>query len=632
MSIRFSACRALLFGAFAMVALSACGGASEQDGADGGSLGDAVRTDSGTFVLGQSSYTVNEGAGALTLVIRRTGGTQGTVQVSYETVEYDDGVNNPATAMNSGSGTGDFQAMAGTLVFAAGETRKSVSVPVIDDAEQEADLHFGFRLTDVSRGKLGTPVNARVTIADNDMGGQEPSAGSFRLSSTSYTVNEAGGALEVTVRRENGSDGAASVDYATFDNGGGAVAGSDYAAVTGTLSFADGETQRSFSVGIVDDDAHNGDLSFGLRLSAASSDLTSPSEATVTISEDDPEPGPTGAFRFAASDHLVAENSGSVSFTVERVNGSSGAASVDYATGVTGTGDGHAVPGEDFSSASGTLEFADGQTRQSFSVPLIDDDSYTGSLTFSVRLTNADTTLSSPSEANVTISDNEQEPVASGDLRFSASGYSVDETAGSVTVTVERVNGTTGEVAVDYATQALNTGGGDAVAGSDFQSTSGTLVFAEGVTERSFQVTIIDDASYTGDLSFGVSLGNADTATVSPSSATVSILDDEPEPQDAPTLVWDAPTTNADGSCLEDLDGFRVNYGLSSGNQTEAISLGLDELTATATGETTACGDVTAYEFPLDVLDSASWYITVQSRDTAGNLSADSEEIVVTIQ
>lgn len=632
MSIRVSSFKSLLAGSIAALALSACGGASEQDQADGSNIGDSVSTDSGTFVLTQSNYTVSEDAGSLALVIRRTGGSRGTVEVAYETVEYDDSVNDRATAMGSG-GTGDFRPMSGTLVFAAGETRKSVSVPVADDTEQEGDHVFGFRLTDVSRGKLGKPASAEVTIDDDDgqSGGGEPAAGSFRLSASSFDVSEGGGALQVTVNRVNGSDGAATVDYSTFDTGG-AAAGSDYAATSGTLSFADGETQRSFSVGIIDDDAYTGDLTFGVALSNASSSIVSPSEATVIIGEDDPEPGPEGSFRLTASSYRVSETGGSVSFTVERVNGSSGAVSVDFATAVTGSGDGHAVPGDDFVGANGTLSFADGETQQSFSVSVVDDEEFTGSLTFAVRLSNAETSLSSPSEATVTISDDEDESTVSGDLRFSTAAYSVDEAGGSITLTVERVNGNTGEVAVDYATEALNTGNGDAVAGSDFQAASGTLVFADGVTERSFQVGIIDDGSYSGDLAFDVNLSNAETATVTPSSATVTILDDEPEPQDALTLVWDAPTTNADGSCLNDLDGFRLNYGLSSGNHTETISLSLDELTANPTGRTTSCGEVVAYEFPLDSLDSASWYITLQSRDASGNLSADSQEVVVTIQ
>lgn len=631
MNIRVSNFRAALCGSMAALVLSACGGASsEQDQGDGGDLSETVRSVSGNFVIAQSSYTVNEGAGSLTLDIRRTGGTRGTVEVAYRTVEYDPSVNDRATAMGS-AGSGDFQPMSGTLSFDAGETLKSVTIPVADDDEQEGDHAFGFRLTEVSRGRLGQPASTRVTILDNDAGNSESSPGSFRLAESGYSVSEAAGTVQMTVRRVDGSAGSASVDFATFAAGA-AVPGSDYVSTSGTLSFADGETEQSLSVSIVDDSSYTGDLDFGVRLSNASTSLSGPSEAAVTIVEDEQAPGPSGAFRLSSSSYVIAEDGGSLNVTVERVNGSTGTVSVDYTTAVTGTGDGHAVPGGDFSSASGTLTFADGETRRSFSVPVIDDNVYTGGLKFAVRISNADTSLATPTSANVTISDDEQAPTVTGEVQFSAASYSVNEAGGSVTITVQRINGANGQLSVDYATQALNTGSGDAVAGTDFQAASGTLDFADGVTQRSFQVSIVDDANYTGDLMFGVNLSNADTTTVSPSSATVTILDDESQPQAAPKLVWDAPTTNADGSCLNDLDGFRVNYGLSSGSYNNSISLNLDQLNATPTGQSTGCGEIVSYEFPLDSLGSASWYIAVQSRDASGNLSGNSQEVVVTIQ
>lgn len=585
----------------------------------------------GQFQFSQSSYSVAEDGNTLTVRVDRVGGSRGAASVRYSTSQYDPAESGNADDVDFGNGD-DYQGTTGQLDFADGQTEASFQVAVTDDAEFTGNLAFGVYLFEASTS-LGTPAEAAVTIVDDERP-PETSPGAFRLSGNTYSVSEDAGGLQVTVRRVNGSDGEASVDYTTYTTGGSAeaVAGSDFAATSGTLTFADGQTQRSFSVGIVDDDEYRTEaLNFGVRLSGSSTSLASPSEAVVSISEDDAEPGPTGEFQLGASSYYVSENGGSVRFVVQRVNGSDGAASVDFATAVTGTGDGHAAAGEDYTSASGTLAFADGETERSFSVSVVDDDEYTGALSFAVRLSNAETALGSPSQATVQISDDEEEPTESGEFRFDAASYSVAETGGSITITVERVNGSTGAVSVDFATQASSSGSGDAVAGTDFQSASGTLDFADGVTTRSFQVSIIDDASYTGDLSFGVSLSNADTTVVSPDSATVTIVEDEQEPS-APTLVWDAPTTNADGSCINDLDGFRVNYGLSSGDYSEANSVSLDDLQSTSTGNDTSCGEVVSYQLPLDSLDSASWYITVQSRDVGGNLSEHSEEIVVTIE
>ena len=70
-----------------------------------------------------------------------------------------------------------------------------------------------------------------------------------------------------------------------------------------------------------------------------------------------------------------------------------------------------------------------------------------------------------------------------GLLQFSAPDFRVDETAGSVTVTVSRTQGNVGVVSVDYA--LLD---GTATAGQDYTASSGTLVFQDQQTTATFVV------------------------------------------------------------------------------------------------------------------------------------------------
>jgi hypothetical protein len=101
-----------------------------------------------------------------------------------------------------------------------------------------------------------------------------------------YSVGEADGTAVITVNRTGSTSGSATVDYATADDS--AVSGVDYAAASGTLSFADGETSQSFSVPIVDDGQVEGNESILLTLSGANgADLGSVSEAQLTIVDDD---------------------------------------------------------------------------------------------------------------------------------------------------------------------------------------------------------------------------------------------------------------------------------------------------------------------------------------------------------
>lgn len=77
-----------------------------------------------------------------------------------------------------------------------------------------------------------------------------------------------------------------------------------------------------------------------------------------------------------------------------------------------------------------------------------------------------------------------------GALQFSSPAYTVQENAGTATITVNRAGGSQGAVQVKYAT----TSGGTAVQGQEFLSTSGTLSWASGdSSSKTFNVTILDN-------------------------------------------------------------------------------------------------------------------------------------------
>jgi hypothetical protein len=122
-----------------------------------------------------------------------------------------------------------------------------------------------------------------------------PQPGTLQLSSAGYSVNENQGTATVTVTRSGGSDGAVSVHYATAD--GTATAGSDYTATSGTLTFAAGETSKTFTVPILDDTLVEGNETVNLTLSnpTGGATLGSPVSATLTIVDND-NPPPTGTF------------------------------------------------------------------------------------------------------------------------------------------------------------------------------------------------------------------------------------------------------------------------------------------------------------------------------------------------
>ena len=90
----------------------------------------------------------------------------------------------------------------------------------------------------------------------------------------------------VTLNRE--AAGTVTVDYATAD--GTATAGADYTATSGTLTFAPGETEKTVSVPVLEDDHDEGSETLTLRLSNAQGAAIADGEATGTITNSDAIP------------------------------------------------------------------------------------------------------------------------------------------------------------------------------------------------------------------------------------------------------------------------------------------------------------------------------------------------------
>ncbi|MEW8045373.1 MAG: Calx-beta domain-containing protein, partial [Candidatus Thiodiazotropha sp.] len=132
--------------------------------------------------------------------------------------------------------------------------------------------------------------------------------------------------------------------------------------------------------------------------------------------------------------------------------------------------------------------------------------------------------LGALSESFITISDDEAQ-TASAILGFSTGSLSANETAGSVNITITRSVTVSGEISVD-----LSASSGDAVAGTDYNVTTGTVQFANGETEKTVTVEILDNTVTDGNRTITFVLANAvGTAVIDSNSGTLTltIIDDE---------------------------------------------------------------------------------------------------------
>jgi uncharacterized delta-60 repeat protein len=229
-------------------------------------------------------------------------------------------------------------------------------------------------------------------------------AGNVQFSASAYSAAENSGTAVITVTRVGGSDGTVTVNYATSN--GTAVAGTDYTAVSGTLTFTAGQTTQTFTVSLKDDGIFqltNKTINLTLSSPTGGGLLGIPSTAVLTELESD---GPNNV-QFSAASYSVPENGGSITITVTR-NSSAGSVSVNFATS-----NGTAVAGTDFTSSSGTLTFAAGQSTATFTVAVQDDAVFQNvNKTFTVTLSGptGGAVLGNPISAVVTLLESDGSP------------------------------------------------------------------------------------------------------------------------------------------------------------------------------------------------------------------------------
>jgi hypothetical protein len=463
---------------------------------------------------------VNENDGSLSISVVRTGGSFGEVSISYSTTD------STAIAAN------DYIAMSGTLTFADGETSKVITLDLVDDETYESEEIFSVQLSNlIGDGTLGGSLTT-VTILDDEA---TPVAGVLDIEKGVYSIDENGISLAINIIRTGGDFGEVSVDVSTLSNT--AMAGVDFTSLIQTLTFTDGETVKVITITINDDSVFEGDESFNLNLSnVVGSELGNQSTSIITIVEDDAVP-PAGIIQFSGASYSVDENSGSVLLTITRTNGSFGSASVDVSTI-----DETATVTEDYQAETITLTFDDGETSQTISITIFDDENYEGNESFNVVLSNVtgDASLGNPLTTMVTIVENDAVPPA-GILQLSGGSYSVNEGDSHVTITVMRTDGSYGDVSVDYE---MNDG--TAVNSNDYSSTNGTLYFSDGEMSQTIVIDIVDDSADENSESFTVSLTNPVSATLgSIQSATVTIEDND---EAVVVVVTPPPASSGGGS------------------------------------------------------------------------------------
>jgi hypothetical protein len=168
---------------------------------------------------------------------------------------------NYGTANGTATAGGDYTYVGGQLTFAKGETAKTILVPIVGDTVGEYDEFFYVRLFAPTKGVRIADGEATVAITDSLP----------KLSITEFAGGYEGDTLTFTVTLSTAFATPFTVNFTTAD--GDAVAGEDYVATSGTLTFLPGETVKTITVQTLADPALEYDESFFVRLSNPSAQV-----------------------------------------------------------------------------------------------------------------------------------------------------------------------------------------------------------------------------------------------------------------------------------------------------------------------------------------------------------------------
>lgn len=347
------------------------------------------------------------------------------------------------------------------------------------------------------------------------------------------SVDEGAGSATVRVTLSEPSDSPITVKYDTSK--GTALTPADFGDVTGTLTFAPGDTVKTFAVTIEDDTEIEGSETFNVTLSNPVGAAAGVMNAAVTIKDNDSVACGKPTYNPATTAGLYLWRN--CDYT---------GAGQQWFLRSTGGGSGTNLRYE------GSLSSADAFTATPFALEATDvlDTSKVGiaKFTFLLKGSTQDgmdlmlpaganaclaTTLL-PTGAKVRVGSTGRVVTAPFDLAGLAAcdppagptlrilDASVSESQASVPVTIRLA-----EAAAVRTTVAYQTSNGTATAGADYRAKTNRAVIAVGQTQVTVPISLLSDTRVEGDETFNITLSSPVNAVIGRATATVTIVDDD---------------------------------------------------------------------------------------------------------
>ncbi len=460
-------------------------------------------TPAALFILPSSISEGDTGLTTLTFTIRLDSAATGPVNVDFAT---EDGT--AIVGGNAATGGQDYVARTGTVSFAAGELEKSIQISVNGDLVGEDDEAFTVRLSNPVGATIGGETaagtirnDAKLSIDDRSL--LEGDAGTQDMV---FTVSVTEAPLTQTL----------SVNYATENAS--AIAGSDYTAKNGTLTFAPGVLSQTLSVSINGDTNAEANEDFNVRLTnqvplstvlqdnlGKGTILNDPKFQISSVSRQEGDSGETD-FVFTVS-------------LTERTPGDTATYSVSFATV-----DGTALAGNDYiAQAITNLQFTPETSTQSVTVKVLGDLVGEVDETFFVQLSGATGVPIKEGGDRATGTIQNDARLRIGDARIVEGNDGTKLMVFDVTL-IEKAPG---NVTVNYATSD-GTGNNAARAIEDYVAQTGSLTFGEGETTKQVSIVVNGDTRAEGlSEQFVVTLSSPVNARLDDQTGVGTIQDDD---------------------------------------------------------------------------------------------------------
>ena len=435
-----------------------------------------------------------------------------------------------ATSDQTATAGSDYTSGSGTLTFAVGDTRKTITVAINNDALlSEANETFQVTLSNlrptgkVQFGKAtatGTIINASTILASIE----------------DASADEEAGPMTFNVVLDKPYTEEINIDWETTDDRAGTLG--DYTSSSGTLTFAVGDTSKTFTVALVDDNTWEADEPFDVHLSnprpagkvwftrrLATGIITDESDNPGrSVNPEDPppkkpeKPEPPPVIPITASFlNMPSEHDGTNTFTFE----------LRFSEDVTGLSY-RTLKGSAFQVTNGSIKNARRLSRpanQRWEITVTPSN-------------NNNISISLPSTTNCSASgaichsdgrklSNGRSSLVQGPVGISVADASANEnTDSTIDFTVSLSRSSTRTITVNYATQ-----NGSATAGQDYTSKSGTLTFAANETSKTVSVSLLSDIIDEGNETFTLRLSSPSNAVLADGTATGTIENSDPMPK-----------------------------------------------------------------------------------------------------